>query len=250
MDVIAAQLKKMEKKEQRIQKKASEGQAQPLGKLQQKIPPKLTGTLEAAFEKGLRAILDKGTIIIEKTYDKEAVSGIHALNDYLVRQNPKRRRLRALDRQAGKVTLQTSVLTAAEGTVLGLLGIGLPDIPIFLGVLLRGLYEVALSYGFPYDTETEKIYLLNLISSALGIAEKREACPQTVDEALTGAAKALTQRLLLAKFIQGIPFVGITGGAANLVIYRKIAGYAAFQYKKRYLLVLQNTQHTNTGPFV
>lgn len=39
---------------------------------------------------------------------------------------------------------------------MGFLGMGLPDIPVFLGVLLRSIYEIALSFGFSYDTEEEQ----------------------------------------------------------------------------------------------
>ena len=50
---------------------------------------------------------------------------------------------------------------------MGLLGMGLPDIPLFLGVLLKSIYEIAVSYGFSYDTEEEQIFILKMIETAL-----------------------------------------------------------------------------------
>ena len=32
---------------------------------------------------------------------------------------------------------------------------GLPDIALFTGLMLKGVYEIALSYGFDYDDEEE-----------------------------------------------------------------------------------------------
>ena len=42
--------------------------------------------------------------------------------------------------------------------------------------------------------------------------------------------------MLLAKFIQGLPVVGIIGGLMNPVYYRKILSYVRLKYRKRYLL--------------
>ena len=42
--------------------------------------------------------------------------------------------------------------------------------------------------------------------------------------------------MLLAKFIQGIPVVGVIGGLTNPVYYRKILKYVKLKYRKRYLL--------------
>ena len=44
--------------------------------------------------------------------------------------------------------------------------------------------------------------------------------------------------MLLLKFIQGLPVVGLIGGAANPVYYRKVMRYVQLKYHKRYLLEL------------
>ena len=46
--------------------------------------------------------------------------------------------------------------------------------------------------------------------------------------------------MLLLKFIQGLPVVGVLGGAANPVYYNKIMKYIQIKYRKRYL----QKQHT------
>ena len=49
------------------------------------------------------------------------------------------------------------------------------------------------------------------------------------------AAESLAQGMLTAKFIQGLPIVGVAGGIYNLPLYHRITGYAVLQYQKRYL---------------
>lgn len=41
----------------------------------------------------------------------------------------------------------------------------LPDIVIRVGVLLRGVYETALKYGFDYDSPEEKLFILKMIEA-------------------------------------------------------------------------------------
>jgi len=41
---------------------------------------------------------------------------------------------------------------------MGAFGVGLPDIPVFVGVVLKSVYEVALNYGYRYDTPEEKYF--------------------------------------------------------------------------------------------
>ena len=53
-------------------------------------------------------------------------------------------------------------------------GIGLPDIPLFLGGLLRGLYRIALSYGFDCHSDRERRDPLLLVAASLSKGEERE----------------------------------------------------------------------------
>lgn len=73
---------KLEVQEQRFLQKRLEKKESILNqKLEEKIPPKLQGTLDAAFAKAFALIFEKGTGIIEKTYQREKLE-----QDYQVRQ--------------------------------------------------------------------------------------------------------------------------------------------------------------------
>lgn len=50
----------------------------------------------------------------------------------------------------------------------------------------------------------------------------------------------LQMDMLILKFIQGIPVIGILGGAANPVYYHKVMQYVKIKYRKRYLLGLSS----------
>jgi hypothetical protein len=139
-----------------------------------------------------------------------------------------------------------------EGGILGLLGIGLPDIPLFLSVIVKTIYEVALSYGYQYDTPEERTYLLLLICGAITKGEQQLEFDKdlellgvkidhnivddlSLEKQMKDTAHVLSDSLLTAKFIQGIPIVGAIGGAVNYNILNKIGKYAGIKYKKRYL---------------
>ncbi len=73
---------KLEVQEQRFLRKRLEKKESILNqKLEEKIPPKLQGTLDAAFAKAFALIFEKGTGVIEKTYQREKLE-----QDYQVRQ--------------------------------------------------------------------------------------------------------------------------------------------------------------------
>ena len=73
---------KLEVQEQRFLQKRLEKKESILNqKLEEKIPPKLQGTLDAAFAKAFALIFEKGTGVIEKTYQREKLE-----QDYQVRQ--------------------------------------------------------------------------------------------------------------------------------------------------------------------
>ena len=58
-------------------------------------------------------------------------------------------------------------LTTVEGIGLGALGIGLPDIVLFVGMLLKGIYQTAIGYGFTYDSTGERLFILRMMEAAL-----------------------------------------------------------------------------------
>lgn len=48
-------------------------------------------------------------------------------------------------------------------------------------------------------------------------------------------ARVLADRLLLVKFVQGLPLVGAVGGAANLSLSGRVSRFGALKYEKRFL---------------
>lgn len=157
----------LEKREIRyLQKRQEEKTSVIRQKLSDKIPDKLEQTLERAFQKAFALVFEKGTGVIEKTYNKEKYQRTYQVNEYAANLGATRKTVRAFSRQAGAGRAKNLLLSGVEGAGLGLLGIGLPDIPIFTGVLLKSIYEIALSYGFSYETEEEQCFILRLIETA------------------------------------------------------------------------------------
>lgn len=131
------------------------------------VPEKLEDTLNAAFFKAFELIFEKGTVIIEKTYQKEKKEQNYKIHAYAADVRNTHRSLRAFGREANVSRSINLAVSTVEGVGMGILGMGIPDIPVFLGVLLKSIYEIALSYGFSYDTEEEQIFILKLIETAL-----------------------------------------------------------------------------------
>lgn len=144
------------------------------------------------------------------------------------------------------------MVTAIEGIGLGTLGIGLSDIVIWVGILLRGVYETALKYGFDYETPEEKLFILKMIEASMASGEEWTGLNTEIDkyivrnvyvvpddneleEQIEKTSTAFATEMLVTKFIQGIPVVGILGGITNPVYYQKIMRFVELKYRKRYL---------------
>lgn len=220
------------------------------------IPDGLNQTLEGAFYKGFQLIFGKGSRILEKTYDKEQLLLDHELHELGYTKKPSRKNLSRISRQADKSVRFNRLTAAVEGSVLGVLGIGLPDIPLFIGTLLRTIYEIALSYGFSYDEPEEQYYILKLIEASLAGPETLIKLNAEIDAAAYGlnrkqsflydlslqmqaASRSLAAEMITMKFIQGLPIVGVVGGISNFTCHKKIIDYVRIKYEKRYLLFKQ-----------
>ena len=256
-DIIKKQLEKVEKQEQKyLQQKESTLQKKSKAfshALEQKIPLKLRESIQNAFYKGFLVIFEKGTSVIEKTYDKEKILWEYQFQDKKFCENKKRKQFKKLEKCANKSNRMNIAVTAAEGAGLGILGIGLPDIPIFLAVILKGIYETALHYGYDYNNKREQIYILRLMRSAMAQQEQKKqydelvektaediekeiAVPYDFKQEVKETAEVFSNAMLIAKFIQGIPLVGVTGSGYNVMVYTKILKYCHRKYKKRYLM--------------
>lgn len=83
---------KLEVQEQRFLQKRSEKRESILNqKLEEKIPPKLQKTLDTAFAKAFALIFEKGTGVIEKTYQRAKLEQDYQVRQYTadVKQNSK-----------------------------------------------------------------------------------------------------------------------------------------------------------------
>src|SRR5690554_5835037 len=164
--VITRQLHRLEKQEQRFLKRREsylKKKTNPLVEnIQDRITDKSMGTLEAAFYKGFQLVFEKGHRYIERTYDRNKLQLNHDLNNLEWDQRQRKKYLRRIDQQARKSRVLNSGISVLEGGILGVLGIGLPDIPLLISVMMKTIYETAISYGFDYNTEEERHYILLL----------------------------------------------------------------------------------------
>lgn len=223
-----------------------------LDKLQEKIPAKIRTGLDTAFYKGFLLVFQKGYTVIEKTYNKKKLEIDYDLNNYAIDKHSSKRHLKRIDRSSNQSKALNQSIAAIEGGVLGLLGIGLADIPIFISVMVKTINEIALHYGYPYNTKDEKIFMLYVICGALSKEELQKMYSEKIDsigrnidsafvltydldEVMKETSTILSTTLLTAKVIQGIPIVGVLGGAVNPVIIHKLGKYAKIKYKKRFL---------------
>lgn len=251
------ELRKLKKQENKIlikkENKIIKNKLAPLSdKIEEKIPEKLKETLENAFYNGFKLVLEKGSKHIEKLYNKDKIQLEHDINNYALDKKVTKKALKLMDSQSKKSGLINSTITTMEGVGLGVLGIGLPDIPLFISMILKTIYEVSLSYGFNYEKEEEKVYILNLINVVLSSGEekifyneKMNNMEYKIDHNLginselnleiKNTSKLLSENLLMAKFVQGLPIVGVLGGITNWKVINKISKYARVRYKKRYL---------------
>ena len=168
-------------------------------------------------------------------------------------QTPTRKTFKKVQQRAANVETANTLITTLEGGALGLLGIGIPDIPIFIGMLMKTLREIGLSFGIDTDASQERLYALLLICAALTENEERRRfnhqillfekrletqAPLNMDleDQIRKTAAVLSQVLLTAKFVQGLPVVGVVGGAVNYFVTKRVANFARLKYKKRYLM--------------
>lgn len=220
--------------------------------LESKIPAKVYSGLESAFSKGFALVFDQGRSLIEKSYSKNSLSEDHRIRDYAVLVKGSRRELRRMRGKARKSDLINLTVTTVEGIGLGALGIGLPDIVIFIGALLKGVYETALNYGFAYESREEQYLILKMMEVSLSTGEdwrrgnievdsifRKRSEPISEEDfsrQLEKTASAFAVDMLLLKFVQSMPVVGLVAGAANPVYYNKIMQYVSLKYQKHYMI--------------
>ena len=222
----------------------------PLEQLRDRVPQGVQDTLEAAFSKALCVILEKGMPAVEKTLRKEELRRRAALWAFDLSQKETRRALRQPGKKARAAALRGTVFSGTQGLVLGVLGMGLPDVPLFVGEILRGVYQTALHYGFSYEGDREQMFVLAIVEAACSAGEVQQERDRELNRLIeTGrppalwtksgrreaAAQALAGQVLYLKFLQGVPVAGAVGGAYNAPVLRRVLRYADLKYRRRFL---------------
>lgn len=249
MGIMDSVLEELDRLQMQEQKWLDKREKMPKWKetLAKKVPDGLQDTLQAAFARAFALVFEKGSAIIEKTFDKDGLILEFESGDYVVDKSGSKKSVKRMEKLPRKKSRVNNMVTTASGMGLGILGIGIPDIPLLISTVLKGIYETALSYGCSYETYSEQVYILRLIRTALAEGSDREEYNRQLDSAASGTdgvflrqemdltARVMSDALLVEKFVQGIPIVGITGGIVNLSVYSKISRLAMLKYKKRYL---------------
>lgn len=251
--VLNKEFKALQKQEDRLMNAAMKAKI-PGWKtaLEQKVPEKVYTGLNSAFCKAFSLVFQYGRKILEMTFKKKTISENHALQDAAFQIRGSRKDMRKMHKNAKKSSQLNIVLTTVEGIGLGALGVGMPDIVLFLTTVLRGIYETALHYGFDYESRFEQMLILKMMAASLSTGEEwfcrnkevndwllkpaEEISDEDFEAQIQAASNVFAVDMLLLKFIQGLPVVGVLGGAANPLYYSKVMRYVQVKYKKRYLL--------------
>lgn len=218
-------------------------------KIEEYVPEQLNDTLDKAFFRAFELIFEKGTGVLEKTYNKEKKEQAYKVNEYAAQMKDDSRTLRAFGKKAKGSKYVNHAISTVEGIGMGALGLGLPDIPLFLAVLLKSIYEISLHYGFSYDTEEEQIFILKVIETSLLHGKELIDANKEINEwmemhgtlgerteLIKKVSKLLADEMLYLKFVQGIPIVGLVGGVSDVYYQKKITDYAEMKFNRRFLL--------------
>ena len=218
---------------------------------EKRVPDKLILTMDTAFFTAFQVLFQRGTRLLGRTIPARKLLGERYLKEYAIRKAPGARSMGAFQRSAALSGALTTAAATAEGCVLGLLGMGLPDIPILMSILLRSIYHTAVRYGFAYDTKGERSYILLVLCAALTDGPDRQSYSVRADELgqlldrdqvpwvdleaqMREAAKALAGAMLVPKFLQGMTFIGVVGGASNFTTTRRVTDMPTAKYPRRF----------------
>lgn len=221
-----------------------------LEQVEEKIPAKMKDTLEKGFTKALFLVLENGTGFIEKTYEKDEYLQNYQINVFADDLKATRKTAKTFEKNAKKSSRKNILLSGVKGAGFGLFGIGVPDIPIFVSFILKSLFEVSLHFGYDYEGEKERYFLLlvlyGAVSSGHSFGEineevnrflKENQIPETYceKERLQELGRELSSEVLCMKMVQGIPVVGVVGGVFDVVVLKKVLTYGKMKYQQRFI---------------
>jgi len=251
--VVQKRIAEIEKKEEKWVENALKEKDAWYEKLTAKIPKIVVDNLQRAFSKGFELLFVNGTGLMNKICPKEGLAQDYDINNYAFEVKGTKKSLKRVAAPARNSQRTNFAITLAEGVGMGITGMGIPDIPVFLGLLLRGVYEIAATFGIDYNEQDEKYFILLLMETVVLHGNDKVSANQNLDdymnqllakevkpynfkEQLRKTADAYATDTLFLKFVQGAPVVGLVGGLYNPVYYKRLADYARIKYEKRYLL--------------
>ncbi len=251
--VVKKRLAEVEKKEKKWVESALKDKEAWYEKFTSKIPKFVVDNLQIAFAKGFELLFVNGTGLMNKICPKEGLADDYNINNYAFEVKGTKRSLKKVAAPAQNSQRANFALTLAEGFGMGITGMGIPDIPVFLSLLLRGIYEISATFGIDYNEQDEKYFILLLMETAVLHGNDKVLANQKIDdymnqllskdvkpynfkEQIRKTANAYAADTLFLKFIQGTPIIGLVGGLYNPVYYKRLSDYARLKYEKRYLL--------------
>ncbi len=247
----------LKKKEAKFRERRKDGPTSMLiMKLERFIPKKLTETMNKAFFKAFGVIFDKGTGVIEKTYNRKQSEADFKVNTYAHMLQGNKKTARRFTKKAKAAKALNLTISFIEGIGFGLVGLGIPDIPLFIGMALKSVYQIALSFGYEYESEEEKIFILKIIEVAMKDEDEfvyaNEELNQVIDyiaghgdqigewnitkeQQMQTTSEALSKEMLYTKFLQGFMIIGVAGGVFDPIYINRISDYAVLKYRRRFL---------------
>lgn len=160
----------------------------------------------------------------------------------------------------GHLARKYRVLAMAEGTAVGAVGaLGIAaDIPLVLGLAMRGTIEFAAYYGFYPSSDVEKAYVLDLVAAASAptpqsrqeslqkltaistdLSTPRAAGTSTLVamQAAEQLVESIVTRMARGKFAQSVPLLGsLIGGGFNRWFVGQVMETASTMYRERFLV--------------
>lgn len=215
--------------------------------LEDKMPDTLQNTLNVAFAKAFALIFEKGTGIIDKTYPKKTAEATYQTE--MEAEDHTWKNLRGFSKRAGRSGNTNLAVSSTVGIGMGVIGLGIPDIPVFTAMMLRSLYQIATHYGYAYNTPEEQRFILRLIQGGVSYGDTLREIDRELNEYIVlgcwqeetemerlirDTAKCLSGELLYMKFLQGTPIVGAVGGAYDAIYMKRINEYAELKYRRRF----------------
>lgn len=214
-----------------------------------KVPDKALETLKTAFSKGFKLVLKHGGGTIEKCLNSDEILKERMAREVEIELKKNKKAVKKLRADVKERYYKSLTAVTAEGAALGFFGIGLPDVAVFTGLLLRSSYESALSFGRDYTSEREKYIILLMMEGALKAGSERiiinkeldrlllddnAECRASLDAQCEKTAAAFADELTTMRFIQGFPILGILGGVANNFTFRRVMTFVNAKYRYAY----------------